>query len=491
MSLYPKSIWERFFIASEEVLGRPYIVGHATGISFFAASVRGSLAVRDSGTSIGAAIGAQIVVGAISASGEPMWLLRDSILSTGTSTEPVLAIGPSGSLFIAFTTTGSTPGNRNMQYVFSPCGGCQKAPEDIVLARIDDVFGAAPVLAWVQQDAKLSSCASESSPCLHYDRYLGRLLVAYQTNGATLCQVRVGTTNIVVASMSTDGALGWAEQSAIINCTGENVSPKLAVDTSGGIYVAYSVTTAVPGGQIVGNRDIEIVRLHVTQGGCNTVVKRDWIRSATDAHALNTTEIDSEPDILYNAFDDSIVLAFVTGGTVPGGVASPAERNLVVAAISAVDGCVQRILQSPIFNEAIYQYKYIEKPSIAMDDRGIIYVAAHAIQADENDLVLLFAFSTDLDNRSKWIYTCGNQSYNAYIPAASGFSSPRSVYISEPAAEYSAPTISTAGDQLFLSFSRLDIREVCLLALTQASQFIDVTPFQYMIESGSCTVCTE
>jgi hypothetical protein len=489
MSYYPSVVWQHVVTSTSDFLGTPSLTIGPNDSVYFAASQRGTASFNS--FSMGGSAGYQILVGGFDSSGNPRWLLQDPRMNGGGDTEPVIAFGESDELYVAYTTIGATPTNKNQQNVFSLCGNCSilKGPEDLVVARIDGISGSSPTVTWVLQDAKLNSCARESHPCIVYDRFQKRLLVAYQSTGATLCQARVGSPNIVVASLSTDGALGWATQNNSLNSGGQNTAPKISVDSSGNIYLAYVVGAQVSGGgPFVGDTDIEVVRMHVEQAGCSTTVVRDWILSSSGV--INTPVGDREPDIFFDTNLNLLFLTFITDGTVPGGIKSVADSNLVVASISP-SGEIIQLLQSPLFNDVAFQYKTIDNPAITVDKDQIVYIAAHAVQADGNSMVLVFAVLAQLEGGlTRWVYQCGYKTYRAYIPAASGFTPPRSIY-STSGASFSSPDLVTNGGNLYMSFVKQDTNELTVAALVQSGQYVDLTAFQYMLDTSICSVCND
>lgn len=469
MSLYPRVDWERTVSASVDMSGAPAIAVAANNWVYFAASGKGSITGTDGKSLSGGQNSYRILLGAYDPAGVLQWLFQDPKLVSGTADyTPSLSLGDDGEIYIAYVTNGATPGNKNATNIFSPCGTCgtYKGPEDIVVARIDGVTTGVPAVTWVLQDYSLNSCARELGPKILYDSVGKRLLLTYQTSGATVCQARIGSPNVVVVSLSTSGALGWVYQGNQMNSAGQNEHPSIAVDVSGNVYLAYSTTASLPGGgPLQGVRDIQVIQLSMSQGGCETGISRGWILSASSN--INTPATEQQPDIIYDPVTNLLILAYTTNGIVSGGSFSGATTSLVIAAIQ-LNGVLKWIIQSPVFNEEFYKYKYALEPVITADVLGNIYVVIRAHNDTGSDTIVMFSVNSNTgDSRwpSRWTFVCNNDYFRGYL-----FGIPTR----------SPPAIGIYNGDIYVSYiSGLD-GSLLMYALAQRFQFSDITAFDYM-----------
>jgi hypothetical protein len=477
MALYPRINWERKITTSLDLSGAPALAVATNNVVYFAASGKGVLTGTD-GKGLGANASYRIFVGAYDPSGALLWLFEDpKLISKSVDSLPSISLGEDGELYISFMTTGTTPGNRNGTNIFSPCGTCGtfKGPEDVVVARINGAVEGNPRVAWVLQDYSLNTCAREMAPHILYDKFGKRLLLTYQTSGATVCQSRVGSPNVVVVALSTSGALGWVYQGNLVNSAGQNESPSIATDSSGNIYLAYSTTQPVSGGgAFQGVRDIQVVQLSMNQSACNTNISRGWILSALTN--INSTVGDQEPALIYDPITNLLFLTFTTNGTVPGGSASSATRNLVIAAIQT-NGALKWIAESPIFNEEHYKYKSLDHPQIEVDNSGNIYIAIRTEPLLGDPQIVVFSVSSNNGLSrwpSRWLLVCNRNYFRGYI------------------AEYKAkswPAIGIYNGNVYLQYVTTS-NELVMFALEQKFQYQDVDAFDYMSLSICDSGCT-
>jgi hypothetical protein len=465
--LYPRVQWERTISASVDISGAPAVAVAENNWVYFAASAKGAVTGTD-GKTLSGANSYRILLGAYDPAGVLQWLFQDpKLMSAAADYEPSLSLGSSGELYIAYVTTGATLGNKNGLNIFSPCGTCGalRGPEDIVVARIDGVLAGTPSVAWVVQDYSLNSCARELGPRILYDAVGQRLLLTYQTSGATVCQARVGSPNAVVVALSTNGALGWVYQGNNMNSVGQNEHPSVAVDASGNVYLAYSTTAPVAGGgAFQGVRDIQVIQLSMNQGGCNTGISRGWILS-TSAN-INTPNSEQQPDIIYDSQSNQLLLVYTTNGIVQGGSFTGATTSLVVAAIN-MNGTLKWIIQSRVFNEDFYKYTIALEPRITSDNVGNIYVVIRAKNTTGNDRIVMFSVNPNTgDSRwpSRWTLICNNDYFRGFRFEMDTKSS---------------GAIGICNGYIYVSYVAVD-GSLKVYALEQKFQFSGISAFDYM-----------
>jgi hypothetical protein len=477
---YPDPIWQASIPASVDLSGAPSVLVGPNDIAYWAVSSRGSFSTVSTSKHA-------ILLGAHDKNGTLLWTLQDPALySNSADTQPKLAIGSEGELYVVYTTTGSTPGNKNMENVFSICGSCSllKGPEDIVVARIN-IAENVPTVAWVLQDSTLNSCARETAPSIVFNMATNQLVLSYQSTGSTLCTARVGSPNIVLVAITPSGGLAWALQNDLLNSKQQNGTPSITYDNDGNIYLAYTITGVVPGGTFLGVKDVEVVRIHPEGSPVNMI--RDWILSAS--FTLSTPLLDKDPAIVCDRDRNLLYVAFCTNGTVTGGTHSNAITDLVLTAFTT-SGQHLWSFQSPEINEASYEYTSIDNPSLALDSNGNVYVACHAISIGGKDMILLFRFESNSPTTS-WLFTCGYKTYRAYVPAGLQ-GSPRSISF-VTSGSYSPPSLAIQEGNLYLAFNEFSSTDVFYLtALRQQYPFEDTTAFGYMLDYvGACRNCTD
>lgn len=486
--LYPRLQWQYYLTPSVDVSGAPSVVVGTDERTYFAISVRGSVGSLNTSTTTHS-----IVVGCVDNAGLLEWVFQDpSFVSAGEDAQPVLALSADGTaLYLAFVTTGAVPGATNGADTFSLCGNCGSSAagrEDIVVVRFDGIQSESPRVAWVTQDAYLNSCNRETAPRLFYDGYGDRLFVVYECTGATLCKVALGSPNIVVACLTTaGGTLSWAYQEELLNARGgQQRSPSLTVDASGGIYIAYTITAPVEGGApLQGIQDVEVVKLTAAVEGCGMVIRRPWILSQTAiVNAPGALVVNTAPSIVCNPNTGDLFLSFTTTGVVPGGAKSAATQDIVLVSLTS-DGALRWIQQGPVWNEVTYRYASIDHPVLALNCSQEVYVAAHALDPSGSDMLVQFRLDP-VTGKSVWLYKESlGQVYRAYVPVAdftTPFASP------DPFGIITAPQLTVCNGYVYVSFTDTSASTAWIFAERQQEPVADLTAFQYMT---GVTICED
>jgi hypothetical protein len=381
---YPSSRWVRTLNAAE-FIGSPSIIAGTDNSIFFAVSTRGTLINGISTLQTAFPIGHRIVLGCYDKDGNLAWTFQHpSLHSTGNDIEPVITFGDSGEIYLAYVVEGQLFDRYNMTDVVNfcgPCGTCTacggpREPRDIVLARIDGVLSGNPTITWRIQDANINSCSDETVPTIAFDTYNRRIILAYQTNSKTLCDAyTVGQPNIVVNSIDANGVRQWSYQDTNVNSVEQNQKPSISADASGNVYLAYTVTQAVSGGNKVGTRDVEIIKIHAEKlfEHLDPIPVRDWILSA--ATLINSTGENTNPSVKCYPGKNSLYITFKTTGTVPGSSqkTSPAGKSDIVFAAIDLKGnlkWLQQDSQNNLYNNNV------NAAQITSDRYGVIYSAA-------------------------------------------------------------------------------------------------------------------
>lgn len=475
---YPRPNWTSTIASNIDISGAPSLAVGPNDEIYFAVAATGTFGTLPATSTY------DIVVGCFAGDGTLQWLFRDPTLVTGSNdSQPQLVLGLSGEAYLGFVTPGAIPGRSNGADVPSLCGNCGATAgrQDIVLARINDVTTGTPTVAWRVQDAYLNSCNNETALRLHFDKIGNQLLIVYQTSGATLCNVAVGTPNVVVVAFAPAGFLTWSYQDAQLNSTGSNTAPAIATDGIGNIYVAFVHTTAVSGGGVMqGSQDVEVVKFHIE--GAPVRVVRDWILSATAT--INSAGINTEPAIVIDTNRNLLFLTFTATAAVPGGEKTATGSDIVFACIKS-DGTLLWLLQKAEYNEITYRYTSIDRPQLSLDQFGNLFMAAHAVnESTGNDQIVMIKINPG--SLQGWYFRIDIANvFRSYIPAAD-FATPFQALLAT--SPYSAPSISIFAGQLYVGFVRYATSTLYIVGLAQALNFLEYNAQEYMRSfTGICS----
>ncbi len=479
---YPRPNWIRTIASNIDISGAPSLAVGPDDEVYFAVAATGTFG------SLAATSTYDIAVGCMLGDGTLKWLFRDpSLVSGSNDSQPQIVLGLSGELYLAFVTPGAIPGRSNGADVPSLCGNCGATAgrQDVVFARLNGVVAATPsalpTVAWRVQDAYLNSCNNETAIRLHYDRVGSKLFLAYQTGGATLCTVAVGSPNIVVVAFDPAGYLVWSYQGELMNSTGSNTAPAIATDGIGGVYVAYEHTVTVAGGGTMqGTTDVEVIRLY-TEGTPVRVV-RDWVLSATTT--INSAATNLSPALVADVVRNVVYLAFTATAAVPGGQKTASGADIVFAAIKS-DATVSWLLQKPEYNEDTYRYSNIDSPRLSIDQYGVVYMAAHAVNdgTGQDQIVMI---KLNPGTQEGWYFRVDIANvFRSYIPAAD-FVTPFQALLATSA--FSVPGIIIYAGQLYVAFVRYGTSTLYIVGLAQVLNYLEYDAQEYMRSfTGICS----
>lgn len=460
---YPRPRWTQTFVSTMDLSGNPAtVVGPDDKLYFAVASkglFTGTLTSRYT-----------IFVGCLSSSGTTEWVFQTPLLtSNAEDVQPTLALGPTGELYLAFTTTGNIPGYYNAADILSLCGSCGSTAgrQDLVIARINGATVGSPSVAWRIQNGYINSCNNEYLPTLLVANNC--LFLVYQCNSATLCSPPIGTSNIICVSFDLNGNYLWSYQGNLVNGPGANESPSIAVDLSGNIYIAYTITAAVSGGTLQGTQDIEVVRLRQT----GSSFTRDWILS--NVSLINSTGVNADPHIVFDVITNRLYLAFTATQTIPGGTKTATGSDLVVACLS-LTGAIVFIRQMEAFNGAAYRYSSIDHPHISLNQYGVMYISAHAVLESTGSEMIL-AFQINPGTMKGWFFRQGANEFNAYLAAADIVAPFQVLLVSAP---FSKPILSIFAGQVYMTFIRFNSATLYVVAMAQNINYLEYTAQQYM-----------
>ena len=215
-----------------------------------------------------------------------------------------------------------------------------------------------PVVEWIKQTSLMNTSTFESSPSIVSDSS-GNIYGSYQTAGTISGGTFLGTNDIVVFKMDTNGNMVWIKQQAVMNSTGGDQFPTISIDSSGNVYVTYYTTETVSGGTFLGGTN-DIVVLKMDTNG-NMV----WIKQQ---ELMNSTGNDQYPTISVDSFGN-VYVSYQAQGTVSGGTHRGGTFDIVVFKLDT-NGNMVWIKQQAVMNSTGND----QYPTISTDSSGNVYV---------------------------------------------------------------------------------------------------------------------
>ena len=518
---YPGFLWNRTIQATGsagDMHGSPATVVGPDDRLYFANAVRGPFETLTSQSTH------VITLGCLNQDGTTRWVYRSPLLTTiNGDFQPVLTFGTSGELYLAYSTTGSVPDRYNMTQVVGFCGICGTSfgQQEIVLARIDGVLNGSPTVRWRIQDANINSCSNEFQPKVVYDPVKSRIILVYQTDGRTLCANRqdgsiayndgsiiyfyrdgvltanptpsvgnppsaAGSPNIVVNSIDVDGVRQWTYQYETMNSSGQNRDPSITVDSSGNVYIAYTVNTLQNlsgAGSMVSNTDVQLVKIHGEKPYENVseIGVRDWILSARANINAPNYYIGGATSTLVNVFNTTpaiacdlarnvVYLAYKTTGTVDNGqkISDIGLNDIVFSAIRA-DGTILWTTQNFVYNQL--NASFDSEISMDVDIYGVPYIGVRGTDVNNTSRLVFFRLNPDT-GAPAWEYAkVTNNIYllNYYIATPTEFSAISSI---TSAPSYSVPSINIAKNSiLFIAVNTEGGKKMEIVAVNPTAKY--------------------
>jgi len=414
-----------------------------------------------------------------------------NLITSSDSSQINMVIGAENELYVAYTTTGSTPLNLN-QALVPPFGDCVCAPvgdKDIVVARINTT--GTPAVAWVVQSAYINSCNDESAPQLAIDSTNALLYVAYQCSANILCYPTIGMTNVLVSCFDLSGQQLWIDTGAQINSVGNNDAPTIAADASGGVYIAYETTATVSGGGTITNRQIEMIKFQTTllSPGVLGGYTRQWVLSAITN--IRATGNSYTPVLALR--NNNLYFAYLTTGVVSGGTHTSSTNDIVIGSIRTT-GTLNWIYQGTQLNKPIYQYTDCTSPYITTDNYGYVYVSLITTSGGNGNALL---FKLDTATGAPYYNEGG---YNVYglarngapntlfpLPAAPGsFTRVATVFYNKDMYLIMSTTQRAAGQS---KTSPPGAYDLCFIAYDTVKVFNLPSVFSYLLKNKSICAC--
>lgn len=241
-------------------------------------------------------------------------------------TNPIVAADPSGNVYVAYNTSGTTS------------GGSSIGSNDIILAKLNT----SGTLQWIRQSSLTSTSASDESPHMYVDAS-GNVYLSLQTAGTFSGGTNMGGTDIAILKFDTNGARVWAFQKSILNTTGNEAVVALTGNNNGELFGAYYSTNPVSGGTVLGSNDIVVFKMQhgdlpAAAPAVNSVFTAplvmnesattssimapimtsavDWIRQYSE---LNSSNEDAHPFLVSDSSGNVYMSYYTTNAVVSGG----------------------------------------------------------------------------------------------------------------------------------------------------------------------------
>lgn len=192
--------------------------------------------------------------------------------------------GSSGQVSAGYQLTG---GNASDGYVTSTAYVIGLfASGHINSAPLTTTVGVPPPFGWVIQQPSFNTTGSDQTPKIALDSS-GFVYVTYSTDGQVSGQSLVGGFDIAVVKLTNSGSVIWVRQQASFDTTGNDLFPSIAVDVQGNSYISYQTNGVASGQTLNGTQNIVVFKLD-TNG--NTI----WVAQQP---SFNLPDNNSTPSI--------------------------------------------------------------------------------------------------------------------------------------------------------------------------------------------------
>ena len=305
-----------------------------------------------------------VVVFKLTSSGDTSWIKEQvNISSVDGGNDMIVAADNQGNSYVVYTADATISGGVIAGYT------------DVVVSKLDSAGN----IVWIKQQAVMNSSMNDFSPSIVADSN-GNVYVAYQTFGTVSGGQSQGAWDIVVFKLNTSGTLEWIKQTPIVNTSGYDASPKIAMDGSANLYVAYMTDGTVSGGTLAGEMDIAVFKMS----------SNGDIQWTLQDISINTELYDNDPRIAVDGSGNSYIF-YYTSGTVSGGVNNTVETNSAAVAKINTNGQLQWVKQYP----DMLPDAGLEANAITADSNGNVYVAYNTygtvsggVSVGESDIIL-------------------------------------------------------------------------------------------------------
>jgi hypothetical protein len=271
------------------------------------------------------------------------WIKQTPAMNTNTADiNPTIVNDALGNIYVTYSTYGTVS------------GGEQSGNYDIVVFKMDNSGN----MIWIKQHQTMNTNNNETNPVIALDSSMN-VFVTYQTYGIVSGGTNIGSGDIVVFKLDTNGNFLWVKQQAVMNTSGNDQTFGIATDPSGNCYVSYYTDGTVSGGTTIGSNTLALFKLDADG---NMV----WIKDMSQVNGDNAYVLNP---VLASDTTGNVFLAYVISGTVSGGTNAGGGYDIAVAKLDSNGNCVW-IKQTPTMNTSGGDFY----PSVALDASGNIYV---------------------------------------------------------------------------------------------------------------------
>lgn len=227
---------------------------------------------------------------------------------------PSVEVDLNGNLYVAYFSAGTISG-----------GTATGTGVDIIVLKLDTNGN----VLWQRQNNSFNTSSSDAttSPKISIDGN-GNAYIAYYSNGTVSggTQTGVGTNDIIVFKLDSNGNTIWQKQNNTFNTTNSDVFPSIAVDLAGNSYITYHSNGIVTGGTQTGAGTNDIIVFKMDTNG-NVL----WQKQNS---TFNTTFADTNPSISIDTNGNSYV-SYYSSGTVSGGTNTGGNADVIIFKLDA------------------------------------------------------------------------------------------------------------------------------------------------------------
>ena len=304
------------------------------------------------GTSSG---GSDIVVFKLDSKGDVVWVKQHMAMNTSSNEEqPFIKVDKqSGNVFVGYMTNGNVSGGQNVSYDWC-----------FILTKLDSITGE---IVWLKTSILLQPGYIGTG---NMDMYLdnqSNIYVAYITNTSVSGGDFIGSYDLVVCKLNSNGDSVWIKQNSSFNTNDEQNLPKISGDNNGNIYITYTTNNSVSGGTFMGgSQDIVVLKLDMNG---NTV----WVKQTA---TMNTSDNDMYPSITTDPLGNTYI-GYSTYGTISGGQTNSNSNIQPVLVKIDTNGNIEYALQQSIIQtpyNGIYYGNYHQKFIIAANSYGGLFL---------------------------------------------------------------------------------------------------------------------
>ena len=193
---------------------------------------------------------------------------------------PSIAADENNYIYVVYSTAGSVldDGNTKTSIGF-----------DIVVMKMNTDG----TVVWIKQNGNFNTTDNLSTTPSIAVNSTG-VYVAYNPTGSVpgYGNTNSGGTDIVVFKLNKDGSFGWAKQTSSFNTSGDEGPPSIYANSDGSIYVTYSTTGIVLGGEISESTGTNIVVMKLKNPPTICLLEGTLVRTPTGSVPIELVKKD-------------------------------------------------------------------------------------------------------------------------------------------------------------------------------------------------------